>query len=59
MSSATYSLTRIRRSLNDAIPMETSRPLPDSLKLLRLKPIPVVKELLSDLRPHGTKPAND
>ena len=37
MSSASYRLTQIHRSLNDAIFMETSRRLPDSLKLLRLK----------------------
>ena len=83
MSSAKYRLTHIHRSLDDAISMETSRRLPDSLKLLRLKKlrlavkvtrmedneveleiasgtrIRVAKGLLSDIRPHGTKPAND
>ena len=83
MSSATYRLTRIHRSLDDSISIETSRRLPDSLKLLRPKKlrlavkvtrmedneveleiasgtrIRVVKGLLSDIRPHGTKPAND
>jgi hypothetical protein len=37
MSSATYRLTRIHRSLDDAISAEMSRRAPDSLKLLRLK----------------------
>jgi hypothetical protein len=37
MSSATYRLTRIHRSLDDAIRMELKRKLPDSLRLLRLK----------------------
>ena len=83
MSSATCRLTHIHRSLDDAISMETSRRLPDSLKLLRLKElrlsgkvnrmvdneveleiasgtrIRVVKALLSNIRPHSTKPAND
>lgn len=37
MSSATYRLTQIHRSLDDAISTEMSRRLPDSLKLLRLR----------------------
>ncbi|HEY0012051.1 MAG TPA: DUF465 domain-containing protein [Allosphingosinicella sp.] len=37
MSSATYRLTRIHRSLDEAITSEMRRPAPSSLKLLRLK----------------------
>ena len=37
MSSATYRLTRIHRSLDDAITTEARRRMPNSLKLLRLK----------------------
>jgi hypothetical protein len=37
MSSATYRLTRIHRSLDEAITKELRRPAPSSLKLLRLK----------------------
>ncbi len=83
MSSATYRLAHIHRSLADSISFETSRRLPDSLTLLRLKKlrlavevtrmedneveleiasgtrIRVVKGLISDVRPHATKPAND
>lgn len=50
MSSATYRLTHIHRSLDDAISMETSRRLPDSLKLLRLKKLRLaVKDRLTIL----------
>ena len=83
MSSGTYRLAHIHRSLDDALSMETSRRMPDGLKLLRLKKlrlavkvtrmedneveleiasgtrIRVVKGLLSGIRLHGTKPAND
>ncbi len=37
MSSSTYRLTQIHRSLDDAIAKEMGRRLPDSLRLLRLK----------------------
>lgn len=37
MSSSAYRLTHIHRRLDEAIASETSRRLPDSLKLLRLK----------------------
>ena len=37
MSSRMYKLTRIHRGLDEAISRESTRRLPDSLKLLRLK----------------------
>jgi hypothetical protein len=50
MSSATYRLTRIHRSLDDAISQEMRRRLPDSLKLLRLKRLRLaVKDRLTAL----------
>ena len=50
MSSATYRLTRIHRSLDDAISREMGRRLPDSLKLLRLKKLRLaVKDRLAAL----------
>lgn len=50
MSSATYRLTRIHRSLDDAIASEMRRRLPDSLKLLRLKKLRLaVKDRLTAL----------
>ncbi len=50
MSSATYRLTRIHRSLDDAISREMARRLPDSLKLLRLKRLRLaVKDRLAAL----------
>ena len=50
MSSATYRLTRIHRSLDDAITAEMRRRLPDSLKLLRLKRLRLaVKDRLTSL----------
>jgi len=50
MSSATYRLTHIRRRLDEAIASETSRRLPDSLKLLRLKTLRrAVKDRLATL----------
>ncbi len=50
MSSATYRLTRIHRSLDDAIRAEMRRRLPDSLKLLRLKKLRLaVKDRLAAL----------
>jgi len=50
MSSATYRLTRVHRSLNDAIAREMTRPAPSSLKLLRLKKLRLaVKDRLSAL----------
>jgi hypothetical protein len=50
MSSATYRLTRVHRSLNDAIAREMRRPAPSSLKLLRLKKLRLaVKDRLSAL----------
>ena len=50
MSSATYRLTRIHRSLDDAITAEMRRRLPDSFRLLRLKKLRLaVKDRLTDL----------
>jgi len=50
MSSATYRLTRIHRSLDEAITQEMRRRLPDSLKLLRLKRLRLaVKDRLTAL----------
>ena len=50
MSSATYRLTRIHRSLDEAIASEMGRPAPSSLKLLRLKKLRLaVKDRLSAL----------
>ncbi|HEY5723714.1 MAG TPA: DUF465 domain-containing protein [Allosphingosinicella sp.] len=50
MSSSTYRLTRTHRRLDDAISMEMSRRLPDSLKLLRLKKLRLaVKDRLATL----------
>ena len=50
MSSATYRLTHIHRRLDEAIASETSRRLPDSLKLLRLKRLRLaVKDRLATL----------
>ena len=50
MSSATYRLTRIHRSLDEAIRAELTRRLPDSLKLLRLKRLRLaVKDRLAAL----------
>jgi hypothetical protein len=50
MSSATYRLTHIHRRLDEAIATETSRRLPDSLKLLRLKKLRLaVKDRLTAL----------
>lgn len=50
MSSSTYRLTRIHRSLDDAISREMSRRLPDSLRLLRLKRLRLaVKDRLATL----------
>ena len=50
MSSATYRLTRIHRSLDEAIREEMRRRLPDSLKLLRLKRLRLaVKDRLTAL----------
>ncbi len=37
MSSRMYKLTRIHRGLDEAISRESTRRLPDSLRLLRLK----------------------
>lgn len=54
MSSSTYRLTRIHRSLDDAIGREMSRLLPDSLKLLRLKKLRLaVKDRLTMLMRRG------
>ena len=50
MSSATYRLTHIHRRLDEAIASESSRRLPDSLKLLRLKRLRLaVKDRLTAL----------
>jgi hypothetical protein len=50
MSSTTYRLTHIHRRLDEAIASETSRRLPDSLKLLRLKKLRLaVKDRLTAL----------
>ena len=50
MSSATYRLTRIHRSLDEAIQRELTRRLPDSLRLLRLKRLRLsVKDRLHNL----------
>ncbi|HET9639692.1 MAG TPA: DUF465 domain-containing protein [Allosphingosinicella sp.] len=50
MSSAAYRLTHIHRRLDEAIASETSRRLPDSLKLLRLKKLRLaVKDRLTAL----------
>ncbi len=48
MSNSTFRLTRIHRSLDEAIRAEMRRRLPDSLKLLRLKRLKLaVKDRLS------------
>jgi uncharacterized protein len=50
MSSSAYRLTHIHRRLDEAIARETSRRLPDSLKLLRLKKLRLaVKDRLATL----------
>ena len=50
MSSAAYRLTHTHRRLDEAIASETSRRLPDSLKLLRLKKLRLaVKDRLATL----------
>ncbi|TFI60096.1 DUF465 domain-containing protein [Sphingomonas parva] len=50
MSSATYRLTLIHRSLDDAISKEMRRRRPDSFKLLRLKKLRLaVKDRLAAL----------
>lgn len=50
MSSATYRLTQIHRSLDDAISSEMSRRWPDSFRLLRLKKLRLaVKDRLTSL----------
>lgn len=50
MSSAAYRLTHIHRRLDDAITVEASRRLPDSLKLLRLKKLRLaVKDRLATM----------
>lgn len=50
MSSTAYRLTHIHRRLDEAIASETSRRLPDSLRLLRLKTLRVaVKDRLATL----------
>lgn len=50
MSSATYRLTHIHRRLDEAIAGESSRRLPDSLRLLRLKKLRLaVKDRLATL----------
>jgi hypothetical protein len=50
MSSSAYRLTHIHRRLDEAIADETSRRLPDSLKLLRLKKLRLaVKDRLTAL----------
>lgn len=50
MSSAAYQLTHIHRRLDDAITTETSRRLPDSLRLFRLKRLRLaVKDRLAAL----------
>jgi hypothetical protein len=50
MSASTYRLTHTHRRLDDAISMEMSRRLPDSLKLLRLKKLRLlVKDRLAKL----------
>jgi hypothetical protein len=50
MSSATYRLTRIHRSLDESITSEMRKRLPDSLRLLRLKRLRLaVKDRLTAL----------
>lgn len=50
MSSAAYRLTHIHRRLDDAITTETSRRLPDGLRLFRLKRLRLaVKDRLAAL----------
>ena len=50
MSSATYKLTRIHRSLDEAIARELKGRVPNSLKLLRLKKLRLqVKDRLAVL----------
>ena len=50
MSSATYRLTNVHRSLDEAISEELRRPAPSSLKLLRLKKLRLaVKDRLAAL----------
>ncbi|HEX8191990.1 MAG TPA: DUF465 domain-containing protein [Allosphingosinicella sp.] len=58
MSSATYRLTRIHRSLDDAITEEMRRRLPDSFRLLRLKKLRLaVKDRLTALMRHTAQAA--
>ena len=50
MSATAYRLTHIHRRLDEAIRRETTRRLPDSLKLLRLKKLRLaVKDRLTAL----------
>ncbi|HEX8126967.1 MAG TPA: DUF465 domain-containing protein [Allosphingosinicella sp.] len=50
MSSTAYRLTHIHRRLDEAITRETTRRLPDSIKLLRLKKLRLaVKDRLTAL----------
>ena len=50
MSSRMYKLTRIHRGLDEAISRESTRRLPDSLKLLRLKKLRLlVKDRLTSM----------
>jgi hypothetical protein len=54
MSSVAYRLTRIHRSLDDAIRLEMERRLPDSLRLLRLKKLRLaVKDRLTAMLRKG------
>ncbi len=54
MSAATYRLTAIHRSLDDAIRHEMRRRAPDSLRLLRLKKLKLaVKDRLAILLPRS------
>jgi len=57
MSSATYRLTRIHRSLDESIAEELRSRFPNSLKLLRLKKLRLaVKDRLTSLMlKHGAR----
>jgi hypothetical protein len=57
MSSATYRLTQIHSSLDDAIAREMRKRLPDSLKLLRLKKLrlAVKDRLAAMMRKHKSR----
>ena len=57
MSSTTYRLTQIHRSLDDAISKEMKRRVPNSFKLLRLKKLrlAVKDRLTAMMRRRGSR----